>query len=56
VIDDLSGIENVSVEKQISSIEYFNINGMRSKEPFKGFNIRVTTYTDGTRSSEKVIK
>lgn len=56
VIDDLSGIENVSVEKQISSIEYFNINGMRSNEPFKGFNIRVTTYTDGTRSSVKIIR
>lgn len=56
VIDDLSGINTVSVEKQISSIEYVNLNGMHSNEPFKGFNIRVTTWSDGSRTTEKIIK
>lgn len=56
VRNDLSGIDVVAAEKQISNVEYVNLNGMHSKEPFKGFNIRVTTYTDGTRHTEKIIR
>lgn len=33
-----------------------NHNVVERNEPFKGMNIRVTTYTDGTRHSEKVIR
>jgi hypothetical protein len=35
---------------------YYNLAGVESAEPFKGVNIKVTTYCDGTRSSEKVLK
>ena len=30
--------------------------GVESAEPFKGVNIKVTTYTDGTSTTEKVLK
>jgi hypothetical protein len=35
---------------------YYNRQGMSSSEPFKGFNIRVTTYSDGTRTTEKILR
>jgi hypothetical protein len=30
--------------------------GVESAEPQQGVNIRVTTYTDGSRTTEKVLK
>ena len=42
--------------KQVASVRYYNLAGVESNEPFKGMNIRVTTYTDGTRHTEKVVR
>lgn len=53
---EFASIKVVDGNKQVSSIRYFNLNGMECTEPFKGVNIKVTTYTDGTRSSEKIIR
>ena len=53
------GTTNVSTiqgDKQAKSIRYYNLTGAESAEPQQGVNIKVTTYTDGTRSSEKIIK
>ncbi len=41
---------------QVIDVLYYNLQGVSSNEPFKGFNIKVTTYSDGTRTSEKVIR
>ena len=49
-------ITTISGEKQAKSIRYYNLAGVESAEPQQGANIKVTTYTDGTRSSEKIIK
>lgn len=49
-------ITSIEGDKQVKSIRYFNLAGVESAEPQPGMNIKVTTYTDGTRSSEKVIK
>ena len=49
-------ITTVAGDKQVKSIRYFNLAGAESAEPQQGVNIKVTTYTDGTRSSEKIIK
>ena len=49
-------ITTISGEKQAKSIRYYNLAGVESAEPQQGVNIKVTTYSDGTRSSEKVIK
>ncbi len=42
--------------KQVASVRYYNLAGVESREPFNGINIRVTTYSDGSRHSEKVIR
>ena len=42
--------------KTVANIKYVNIAGMESNKPFDGVNIVVTTYTDGTVSTVKVIK
>ena len=52
-VTDISSIDG---DKQAVSVRYYNLQSMSSSEPFKGFNIRVTTYNDGTRTTEKIIK
>lgn len=42
--------------KRVSNKVYYNLTGQRSDKPFSGMNIVVTTYTDGTTSTAKVIK
>ena len=39
----------------MQSVRYYNLNGVESTEPRQGVNIKVTTYSDGTRQSEKVV-
>lgn len=56
VINDLSGIDDIVINKDVKSVRYYNLQGMSSSEPFKGFNIRVTTYNDGTRTTDKILK
>jgi len=51
-----SAINSMENNKQIANIRYYNLTGAESAEPQQGVNIKMTTYTDGTRSSEKVIK
>lgn len=51
-----SGIEQVNAEKEIAAVRYINVAGQESDVPFSGMNIVVTTYTDGTSSTVKVIK
>ena len=55
-LKQLNAITTISGEKQAVSVRYYNLAGMESAEPQQGVNIKVTTYTDGTSSSEKVIK
>lgn len=33
-----------------------HLAGVESREPFNGINIRVTTYSDGSRHTEKVVR
>lgn len=49
------GVNDVTA-KTVKSVKYVNTVGMTSDKPFEGVNIVVTTYTDGTKSSVKVIK
>lgn len=56
IMQQLTAIDNVVTSKQVKSVCYYNLQGVGSNEPFKGFSIKVTTYTDGTRQSEKVVK
>ncbi len=49
-------IENVNTDKEVKSVRYYNTLGVESATPFEGVNIVVTTYSDGTTSTEKILK
>ena len=51
-----TAVNNVTTAKAVKSVKYYNVAGMESAEPFNGVNIVVTNYTDGTKSTSKVIK
>ena len=50
-----SSITTVDGDKQVKRVRYYNLAGVESAQPVKGVNIKVTTYSDGTRKSEKVV-
>lgn len=49
-------VKDMNVSKDIKTINYYNLMGIRSASPFSGINIVVTTYTDGTSSSTKLVR
>ena len=50
-----SGIDELANGKQIAGVRYFNMAGQEMQE-VNGITIVVTTYTDGTTSTAKVMK
>ena len=52
----LSAITTINSDKQVKSVRYYSIAGVESAEPFKGVNLKVTTWSDGSRTTEKVLK
>lgn len=53
---DLTAVEEISGTKTLDSVVYYNLAGQQSNQPFDGVNIAVSTYSDGTRTTSKVIK
>lgn len=45
----------VLADKEVVRVEYVNMSGIRSSLPWHGVNIKITTYTDGSTSTTKVI-
>lgn len=56
VNDIPTAINNVNTGKQVAGVKYVNLAGVESATPFQGVNIAVTTYTDGTRSTAKIVR
>ena len=54
--DISTGVEDVDAEKTVVGVTYYNLLGVSSDRPFEGVNVVVTTYTDGTKSSKKIVK
>lgn len=54
--DISTGVEDVDAEKTVAGVTYYNLLGVSSDSPFEGVNVVVTTYTDGTKSSKKIVK
>lgn len=54
--DLATGVEDVNAEKTVAGVVYYNLLGAASDRPFEGVNVVVTTYTDGTKSSKKIVK
>ena len=51
-----TAVKDVNVTKTVAGVKYVNLAGMESDTPFNGVNITVTTYSDGTRSTAKIIR
>ena len=52
---DLTAIGDVDADKTVAGVRYYNMAGQQVSNP-SGLTIEVTTYTDGTSSSAKVVK
>lgn len=53
---EINSVTNIGiVNQEVVHVEYINLAGMRSSRPWNGVNIKLTTYVDGSTSSDKVI-
>ena len=55
-LDAVTGVESMNAGKAVAGVKYYNVAGQASDKAFKGVNIVVTTYTDGTTRTVKVVK
>ncbi len=51
-----TSVADIDVAKAVKSVRYFDLAGREVSQPAEGVTIAVTTYTDGTVSSKKVMK
>ena len=51
-----TAVEEINANKAVASVAYYNLAGQQSAQPVNGVNIVVTTYTDGSTTTAKVIK
>ncbi|MBO4804010.1 MAG: hypothetical protein J5503_05625 [Muribaculaceae bacterium] len=56
LIQNWTAVDELDAAKTVSSVVYYNLAGQQSAQPVDGVNIIVTTYSDGTRTTAKVIK
>ena len=52
----VTGVSNVTAAKQVTNVTYINTLGVQSTTPFRGINIVVTHFDDGTRTVTKLVK
>ena len=51
----VTNINELAGNKQIAGVRYYNVMGQEIQQP-NGMTVVVTTYTDGTTSTVKVVK
>lgn len=56
ITKDQTAVDEVDASRTVADVTYYNLAGQQSATPVAGVNIVVTTYTDGTRTTAKVIK
>lgn len=54
-LDSTTGVADIN-GKTIQSVKFYNVAGQAADKAFEGINIVVTTYTDGTTSTVKMVK
>ena len=52
----VTGVDMINVNGNVKSVKYVNVAGIVSDVPFQGVNIVVTEYTDGSRTTTKMLK
>lgn len=55
-VNNATAVNEMTTGKTISRVEYFNLAGQQIEQPESGVTLVVTTYTDGTRSTTKLIQ
>ncbi len=55
-VNSTTSVNELSGVKAVARVDYFNLAGQQIDRPSSGVTLVVTTYTDGTRSTTKVIK
>ena len=55
IVSNCTAVNEINGEKAIAGVRYFNVAGQEMAKP-EGMTIIVTTYTDGTTSTVKVMK
>ena len=55
-VNNVTAVNELATGKAIERVEYFNMAGQQLAKPTTGVNIVVTTYTDGTRTTTKIIQ
>lgn len=51
-----TGVNATTIAKSVASVSYINLQGVQASEPFEGVNVKVVTYSDGTRKVSKIMK
>ena len=54
--ENATSVNEIASAKAIDHVDYYNLTGQRVDRPENGVTLIVTTYTDGTRTTTKVIK
>ena len=52
----VTGVGMINVNGNVKSVKYVNVAGIVSDVPFQGVNIVVTEYTDGSRTTTKMLR
>ena len=52
----ITGINNITSDAQVAGVTYVNMLGYESTTPFKGINLVVTHYTNGTTRVSKELR
>ena len=51
-----TAIETLMAEGNVANVMYVNMSGLTSDKPFRGINIAVVTFTDGSTKTIKLVK
>ena len=55
-VGNVTTVNEVKAPRTIVGVHYYNLMGVMSDKPFDGLNIVVTTYSDGSRTSKKILR
>ena len=53
---NVTGVKEVQTTRTVTGVYYYNLMGVKSDKPHDGLNIVVTTYSDGSRTSKKILR
>lgn len=55
-VNNATSVNEIAGSKTVARVEYFNLAGQQIDRPDSGVTLVVTTYTDGTRTTTKLIR